>query len=74
MAKEGEVPNIDEIAAKVMEKLRIGGGGQTGGSGFFCGDVFRCGEFNCPAGTHGCNGSLFECNIKFSENKGISPL
>jgi hypothetical protein len=64
MAEKSE-SEIDHIASKVVERLKIGGGGTIGGGvGFACSAVFRCGEYTCTS-SHGCP-NTFECNTQFS--------
>ena len=64
MAEKSEA-EIDDIASRVIEHLKIGGGGTIGGgTGFACSAVFRCGDYGC-VGSHGCP-NTFECNIRFS--------
>jgi hypothetical protein len=65
MAEKSE-SEIDDIASRVMQRLKIGGGGTTigGGNNDMCGAAFRCGAFEC-SGVHQCP-NTFECNIRFS--------
>lgn len=66
MAQDRE-SEINEVAAKVVQRLASALAAGSGGSGFHCTGVgFECGTYDCIAAVHSCTG-VYKCTIKFTE-------